>query len=158
MFSDQLPNWAEGLTALISAATLFAVFLAAIQIRHLNKQMHREFEMQYLTRFWQLTDKFSTDMKMEGIVTREDAVLMHDYFALTNDQIELRAAGRVTDQTWKLWRDDIKKLCATEPFNKELEKSKETYQVLTELMSTEDYDFYSITRQAGKIKLYFQGL
>jgi len=76
MFSDQLPNWAEGLTALISAATLFAVFLAGIQIRHLNKQMHREFEMQYLTRFWQLTDKFSTDMKMEGIVTREDAALM----------------------------------------------------------------------------------
>ena len=115
MISSTLPNWAEAATALLSVATLLAVVLAAVQIRHVNRQMHREFEMQYLLRFWTLMDRRSMRYKRAGRPTRADEVLVHEYLDLSEDQCALRALGRVTDHTWAYWARDIRAMCSSKP-------------------------------------------
>jgi hypothetical protein len=141
MFSNTQPNWAEGLTALISLATLLAVLLAMIQIRHINRQMHRELEMQYLLRFWQLMDRQSAGWKTKGQLNRHDKAVVKDYLTLSEDQIQLRALGRVTDQTWSYWKQDIRAMCGTGPVGNILATSAPLqYAYLRNLLLSESYD------------------
>ncbi len=139
--SPQLPNWAEALTALFSVATLVAVGLAAVQIRHINRQMHREFEMQYLLRFWTLTDRLSDKFKRKGIPTKADTAVLREYLNLSDDQIALRSLGRVTNHTWEYWRHDIRTMCATGAIREELSKAPVAeYMHVRALLNNEKYD------------------
>lgn len=123
MISSEGPNWAEALTALLSVATLLAVILAAVQIRHVNRQMHRELEMQYLLRFWTLMDRRSEKFKVRGRPTRADKVLLQEYLGLCEDQNQLRSLGRVTDHTWSYWSRDIRAMCSTSAVKDELARA-----------------------------------
>lgn len=141
MLSPNLPNWAEALTALLSFATLLAVAIAAVQLRHVNRQMHRELEMQYLLRFWTLMDRRSEKFRLRGILTRADKILFQEYLGLSEDQIALRSLGRVTDHTWRYWRQDIRSMCNTEPIRGELLHSpQENFLHLRKLLADENYD------------------
>lgn len=102
-----MPNWAEGVTALTSGLAFLAVVLAGVQIRHVSRQMHRDFESHYLLRYWALMDRRSRRFKLGGRPNRMDGVLIADYLALCEDQLTLRALGRVTDDTYGFWARDI---------------------------------------------------
>lgn len=141
MISNIPPNWAEALTAVLSLATLFAVALAAVQIRHVNRQMHRELEMQYLLRFWVLMDRRSDKFMLKGIPTRADKILFQEYLGLCEDQIALRSLGRVTDHTWSYWSRDIRAMSSTEHVSQQLALSdREQYVHLRRLLIDEGYD------------------
>lgn len=141
MFSHNPPNWAEAVTAIISLFTLLAVGLAAIQIRHVNRQMHRELEMQYLLRFWQLMDRRSRTLRLKMRTTRDDRVLFQEYLGLCDDQVQLRSLGRVTDHTWAYWKRDIRAMCVSPPVAKELARSNiEAYPHLRSLLALSTYD------------------
>lgn len=141
MISDQLPNWAEALTAILAVATLLAVILAAIQIRHVNRQMHRELEMQYLLRFWTLMDRRSEKFKLKSTPKRADRLLIQDYLGLCEDQIELRSLGRVTDHTWGYWRSDIRSMCSGDATADEISRApSDNYPHLRRLLLDETYD------------------
>lgn len=149
MISETLPNWAEAITAMFSLATLFAVVLAAIQIRHVNRQMHRELEMQYLLRFWVLMDRRSEKFMLKGTPTRTDKILFQEYLGLCEDQIALRGLGRVTDHTWSYWRQDIRSMCSTEHISHQLTLSGHSgFRHLRGLLADENYD------PLGKHKLW----
>lgn len=154
MFNGESPNWAEGLTAIFSMATLFAVVLAALQIRQVNKQMHREFEMQYLHRFWQLYDAMSDELKMGKGYTTRDRTLAQDYFTLCEDQIGLRKIGRVTDQTWGFWKKDMRRFCEADFFSREFSKCSGKYPKLFRVRGDDGYD----PLQRSRVKRYFRGL
>lgn len=155
MFSQTAPNWAEGLTALISLATLIAVVLAMIQIRDVNRQMHRELEMQYLLRFWQLMDRRSMRWAIKGRLASGDQALAMDYLTLCEDQIQLRALGRVTDQTWSYWKRDIRAMCASQPIATMLASSMPAdYHHLRNLLLSPDYD----PLRASRMRRLWRGL
>lgn len=141
MFSHMQPNWAEGLTSLLSLATLLAVVLAMIQVRDVNRQMHRELEMQYLLRFWQLMDRRSMSWSGKGRLKPKDRVVVLDYLTLSEDQIQLRALGRVTDLTWSYWRRDIRSMCGSRPIADELMKTSPIdFPHVRGVLASEDYD------------------
>lgn len=155
MISNIPPNWAEALTAVLSLATLFAVALAAVQIRHVNRQMHRELEMQYLLRFWVLMDRRSEKFMLKGIPTRADKILFREYLGLCEDQLALRSLGRVTDHTWSYWRQDIRSMCNTEHVSRQLSLSDQTGFIhLRRLLADEDYE----PLKRRKLWRLFQGL
>lgn len=149
MISSILPNWAEAVTAIVSLVTLFAVVLAAIQIHHVNRQMHRELEMQYLLRFWVLMDRRSERFMIKGTPTRADKTLFREYLVLCEDQIALRGLGRVTDQTWSYWSQDIRAMCSTKHISRHLMLSEHSgFRHLRRLLADENYD------PLGKRKLW----
>lgn len=155
MIEAQAPNWAEALTAIVGAITLFAILLAAVQISHVNRQMHRELEMQYLLRFWGLMDRRSEKFKLKGNATRADRLLVQDYLSLCEDQIGLRRLGRVTDHTWSFWRDDIRVMCSSAPIHKEIcRASQESFPHLRRLLTDAEYD----PLNRGRIWRLWQGL
>lgn len=141
MFSSDLPNWAEGVTALVAVITLVAVGLAAVQIRFVNRQMHREFEMQYLLRFWQLMDRRSPRLKSGGKPTRTDRLLLREYLTLCEDQVQLRGLGRVTDHTWSYWSRDIRGMCGSSPVSEQLAREElNAFPNVRRLIASESYD------------------
>lgn len=141
MIGPEPPNWAEALTAIVAAVTLVAILLAAVQIRHVNRQMHRELEMQYLLRFWGLMDRRSEKFRLRGKLTRSDRLLVQDYLGLCEDQIGLRRLGRVTDHTWSFWRDDIGAMCSSVPIHNEICCAPQgRYPHLRRLLSDNEYD------------------
>lgn len=141
MFSTVLPNWAEGVTAAASVVTLIAIALAVVQIRHVNRQMHREFEMEYLLRFWQLMDRRSPRLRAGKRPTREDRLLIADYLELCEDQIALRGLGRVTDHTWGYWRRDIRFMCESTLVARQIARSTvHSLPHLRILLANSDYD------------------
>lgn len=149
------PNWAEALTALLSVATLVAVILAAVQIRHVNQQMHRELEMQYLLRFWALTDQLSRKLKLKGVPSRADKVVLREYLSLSEDQLSLRSLGRVTDHTWQYWRTDIRAMCSAVAVRGELQSmSMAACPHVRRLLSDSEYD----PLDKSRIWRHFKGL
>ncbi|WP_156316556.1 hypothetical protein [Leucobacter japonicus] len=141
LISEDLPNWADALMALLSIVTLVAVSLAAIQIRNLNQQMHRELEMQYLLRFWALMDQLSKRHKLGGRPSRGDRAVFREYLGLSEDQIELRSVGRVTDHTWSYWRIDIRSMCLSDSIYREILSSPTTqYSQLRRLLVDPSFD------------------
>lgn len=141
MISGNPPNWAEALTAVFSLATLLAVVLAAVQIRHVNRQMHRELEMQYLLRFWVLMDRRSEKFLLKGVPARSDKILFGEYLGLCEDQIALRSLGRVTDHTWSYWREDIRSMCRNTHILSNLHSTDQGHFThLRKLLADESYD------------------
>lgn len=155
MISSELPNWADALTALLSLVTLLAVVLAAVQIRHVNRQMHRELEMQYLLRFWTLMDRRSEKFKVRGRPTPADRVFLQEYLGLCEDQNELRSLGRVTDHTWSYWSRDIRAMCSSVPVKDALSRADQVdYPHLRRLLLDQTYD--PLLR--GRTWRFWQGL
>lgn len=139
--SSDLPNWAEALTAILATTTLAAIIFAGIQIAFVRQQMHREFEMQYLLRFWQITDRFSDTYKQLQILTNHDRAVILEYLNLSEDQIELRALKRVTNGTWKFWRRDIRTYCQSQHVRGVLElEPTDRYPELRKLIADPNYD------------------
>lgn len=121
MFSNEAPNWAEVVSAVFSFAAVCALVLGAVQVRHVNQQMHRELEMQYLLRFWVLMDRRTQRFLRTGRPKSSDKLLMREYLGLSEDQCGLRGLGRVTDHTWSYWSHDIRSLCGTPVVKAELD-------------------------------------
>lgn len=155
MFSGDLPNWADGVTALVAVITLAAVVLAAVQIRFVNRQMHREFEMQYLLRFWQLMDRRSAKLKSGRGPTRADKLLLGEYLTLCEDQIALRGLGRVTDHTWNYWSRDIRGMCSSAPVAEQLAREDPShFPHLMCLLASASYD----PLRKGRVRRHWSGL
>lgn len=150
------PHWADTVMAIVSLITLFAVVLAAIQILYVNRQMHRELEVQYLLRFWQLMDKRSEKMRLGNGLEESDRLVLLDYFSLSDDQIALRALGRVTDHTWSFWSHDIRNFCMSRYVKPVFNEYKSNYKYLSRLMVNSSYD-PAVTKY-GKLKRMWRGL
>lgn len=90
-------EWAFGIL------TALAVGFAVMQLMFHSRQMHRDFEVLYVQRYWALMDKRSTEFSVDGIRQPADKPVLHAYFQLCEDEIDLRRAGRITDSTWAQW-------------------------------------------------------
>lgn len=109
-------NWADALTAITSVFTAAAVIFAAIQVTYHNRQMHRDFETLYLQRYWEVMDERSKALMVEGKSRKDDEKVIHKYLDLSDDQVSLRALGRITDDTWRFWEEAIYQYIYYQPY------------------------------------------
>lgn len=103
-----IPEW---ISAVSTIAALTAILAAVTQMRLQSQQIHRELESQYTQRFWSLWDSRPTKFFRTNTISRSVRPWVESYLALSNDQVELRERGRVTDDTWDYWARDIVRFC-----------------------------------------------
>jgi hypothetical protein len=65
-------------------------------------------------------DPLFEDMKTSREIGTSDQRWMRNYLRLCEDQCEMRAAGWVTDETWKLWWEGIYSFVSTDRFHDEV--------------------------------------
>lgn len=155
MCIDAAPNWAEVVSSFASLGTGIVVLLGAFQVRRMNQQMHREFEMQYLIRFWTLMDRRSRRLQLRGRPTQRDESTLIAYLDLSEDQIALREKGRVTNHTWSFWARDIRAMCLSGAIHLTLRKfSQSQYPHIRRLIAQADYDPLTW----GRLRKWWSGL
>ena len=114
------PNWTDIASVILGALTFLAIGVAAIQLIFHSRQMHREFESLYISRYWELMDRRSTSFAVDRVPTEADRPVMRAYLQLSEDEIDIRKLGRVTDNTWKFWSTAILDQCAAPGYRDEL--------------------------------------
>lgn len=65
----------------------------------------------YIGRFWEIIDEFSDSFIFQNIPENSDKRVAYKYLSLSNEQVGLKAHGRITDETWGYWSKDIKNFC-----------------------------------------------
>lgn len=110
----------ELVTQIVQIITCLALIFAAWQILFHARQMHRDMELVYVEQYWRIMMRASPEWRLtnfRGPTTKpKDARVVLDYLQLCEDEIQLRASGRVTDNTWKLWAEAIKFQTSHEPY------------------------------------------
>lgn len=122
----ETPNWTDIAGVIIAALTFLTIGVAAIQLIFHSRQMHREFENLYVARYWELMDRRSRSFVVDRIPTEKDRPIIRAYLQLSEDEIDLRRLGRVTDNTWRFWADAILEQCSTAGYREELELAPAT--------------------------------
>lgn len=101
---------------LAHCAAIVGIGIGAYQLWQTRKQAQTTFEDSMAKEYRELANKFPTKVFYdfpfsEELTAREKAKAQDEfyrYFDLTNGQIFLREAGRISDQTWAFWCDGIK--------------------------------------------------
>ena len=106
-------DWADvvyfGVTAL-SVLTAVGIALVVLQFIGERTSRHREFEMMYVQRYWQISDHLPREF-VQGLddfrITRKNRLAFLDYLLLCEDELDLRSRGYITDPTWAIWESGI---------------------------------------------------
>jgi len=93
----------EVFSTVVQALTAGAIIFAAWQLMFHSRQTHREFELLYVQRYWDLMDRRSEQMALNGAPQPSDRTVVHAYLQLSEDELDLRRLGSVTDSTWTFW-------------------------------------------------------
>ena len=105
---------------ILNAVTCLAIFIAIWQLLFHARQMHRDLEMHFVVQYWQIMSQASTEWRLTYFlgspVTKMDIRVLTDYLQLCEDEVDLRANGRVTDSTWSLWAGSIATMASIEHF------------------------------------------
>jgi len=98
-------------TATGTLVTAFGVVFGAWQIRISKKQSQAEFEDRFYQQYRSLTIDLPVDVLIGMKPNKEDEAyvreLIYNYLDLSNEQIYLRAKGRITSHTWNSWSSGI---------------------------------------------------
>ncbi|MFJ8045998.1 hypothetical protein ACIRBX_36350 [Kitasatospora sp. NPDC096147] len=99
-------------------ATVLAVIAAVLSLRQIQRQRIRAFEDFYVARYWKLMDDLSLPvLKATTTVTltEADERVLRAYLILCEDELELRAAGWISDRTWRIWSAAMRQQFAWAP-------------------------------------------
>ena len=106
---------ADGLAVIVA---LVAVVVAVWGVRTSLYIRRREFEDEYTQMYWSIVQRLPTSLRLQMIeeprrafrdteLEEEEKKVLWDYLMLSEDEIDLRAQGDVTDETWKIWSEAI---------------------------------------------------
>ncbi|WP_250657836.1 hypothetical protein [Alkalimarinus coralli] len=99
-------------TAVASVATAIGVLFGAWQIRLSKKQAQAEFEDSMDQQYRSLSMDLPVDVLIGKEPAEEDKAkvreLVFNYLDLSNEQVYLRAKGRISRHTWESWCLGIK--------------------------------------------------
>jgi hypothetical protein len=104
-----LPEWLKDIAPIVTA---IGVCVGVLQLWNSKRQAVTSFEDELANEYRQITGKLPTAALL-GEPLSAELLNMHlpdfyRYFDLTNNQIFLRKAGRISKPTWKFWVDGIK--------------------------------------------------
>lgn len=108
------------LATVVQLLTASAIVFAAWQLLFHSRQMHRDFEMLYVQRYWELMDGRSDSFLLNSEPNEQDHRVIRGYLQLCEDEIDLRRLGRVTDNTWSFWASSIVQQCSAPGYREEL--------------------------------------
>jgi len=122
-------------TAFASIATAIGVAFCGIQLKLTKKQSQAEFEDRLDQQYREISMALPVDVLIGQDAEEEKAgeirELIYNYLDLTNEQVYLRAKGRVSNHTWSSWSSGIeahmKKKAFTEVFDEIKDFSAFTY-------------------------------
>ncbi|MEE6209832.1 hypothetical protein U3A55_06680 [Salarchaeum sp. III] len=90
--------------------TALGAVLIVHRIRQNRHQFQRSFEDELTREYRELTKEMPVEMLLDESkpLTESELNLLYNYVDLTNEQVWLRRAGRVSRETWLNWRDGIR--------------------------------------------------
>lgn len=97
-----------------SIATAVGALLAAGGIQLARVQQRRNFEALYVQRFWSVMDDFSA-AALTGRppaaerLSPEDRRTCIRYLMLCEDELDVFARGYISEQTWRIWEEGIRR-------------------------------------------------
>lgn len=98
---------AAWITAVASFITALSVLLAAVGLHQGVRQRVFTLENFYIERYWQLMDRLSISALRGRSIEESDREIIVAYLVLCEDELDLRASGRISDSTWGIWRSGI---------------------------------------------------
>lgn len=105
-------DWLSLIDASASVATAIALVLTGWQIRLAKKQSQTQFEDDLTRQYREITKDIPTDALLGREISEEEYQrarhAFYRYLDLSNQQVFLRRKGRVSAETWYLWRDGIR--------------------------------------------------
>jgi hypothetical protein len=87
----------------------FLVAEGGVEDRDRLRQRLRQFENGYVERYWKILDELSLDALRisDPPISPSDEKVIRSYFILCEDELEMRASGYISDNTYKIWTDGI---------------------------------------------------
>lgn len=128
-------RWIPVLADIANAVTAAGVIFVVLQLRDAQLQRHRSFEDLFIQRYWHLLDNFSlafheargqAPVGSTSGMTDKDLAGVRAYLGLSEDQVDMRRIGWVTDDTWAVWRDGILTALDKQPVRAVWEHVKES--------------------------------
>ncbi|MBX3195844.1 MAG: hypothetical protein KF727_12200 [Microbacteriaceae bacterium] len=110
------------LGVVVQVLTALAIIFAAWQLLFHSRAMHREFELLYVQRYWELMDRRTAKFAIGDGTHHSDRLVIRAYFQLCEDEADLRRIGRVTDNTWTFWRGAMVSQASTAAYRHELDR------------------------------------
>ncbi|MDE0547432.1 hypothetical protein [Microbacterium sp. C7(2022)] len=139
LWTDVLSAWSSLASALIGLAALAAVVVVGVQIRLQRTQLHRELENMYVAHYWAIMDQLAESElspRREGLKRR--ALAIRSYLRLSGDECDLRAANRVTDDTWPEWLAGMRTQLAEPGFREALDSApQDQFRNLRKLVTSD---------------------
>ncbi|MGI5171369.1 hypothetical protein ACQEU3_44170 [Spirillospora sp. CA-253888] len=111
--SIELAGW---LTVIATWITALGVVVAAGGLHQAARQRVLSFEGFYIQRYWQLMDRLSYSAMCGHALEDDDEKTIVAYLMLCEDELDLRAAGWISHDTWQVWQSGIKSCLQRELF------------------------------------------
>jgi hypothetical protein len=122
----------------IQSIALLAVLAAVWQVFLRSKMMHRDIEITFVQRYWQIMDRRSPRFILTGKPRAADEIVILQYVQLCEDEIALRRAGTVSKTTWLFWEDAIRNQLAVPAYARVLAAlDRSDYRGVRELLAAE---------------------
>lgn len=132
---------AETISIIFQSITLLAVFAALWQLILRSRKMHRDTEMVFVRRYWQIQDRKSPEFVIEGKPNPADQLVILQYLGLCEDEIDHRRLGKIPRDTWMLWQKAIREQVADPHVALVLKKSAPKFPSIREVLaSPENFD------------------
>lgn len=109
-------------------AVTVGVWFAVAQLVAQKQQQHREFENMYVQRYWAIMDQLSADYRLRlkrADLSDSDLLACDSYLQLCEDEADLYEAGRITVETWNIWKSGIDWMLEQDVFRHQLENSSQ---------------------------------
>ncbi|MEW1981222.1 hypothetical protein AB0333_09880 [Citricoccus sp. NPDC079358] len=108
LWTDVLSTWASVVSAVVAIVAVVGVFMVRRQIMLQRRQMHHDLENLYVARYWDVMDRLAESRSADSSANRAKRRLaLEAYLRLSEDECDLRAHDRITDETWSFWKDGI---------------------------------------------------
>lgn len=110
-----------------AVAVVIGVWFAVIQLAAVRRQEHRQFENLYVQRYWQIIDRLSADFRLRRTrdnLSERDLLALLSYLELCEDEADLYESGRITRETWNVWKAGIDSMLEEDVFRAILEDSE----------------------------------
>lgn len=101
---------------IVQSVTMLTVLAAVWQVFLRTKMMHRDIEVTFVQRYWQIMDRRSPKFVISGKPSAADEIVVLQYIQLCEDEIALRRAGTVTRNTWLFWEGAIRNQLAVSAY------------------------------------------
>jgi len=124
----------ETISIIFQSITLLAVFAALWQLILRSRKMHRDTEMVFVRRYWEIMDRKSPEFVIDGTPKPSDQLVILQYLLLCEDEIDHRHLGKIPRDTWMAWQAAIREQLADPHVAQVLEKSSPKFPSLRKML------------------------